>query len=827
MQPFTYQPPKQLQDMRIWSLVIANIRQGKVSEYNYSSKSPFALNTWPDALNKLNNSHNGKYAKVVGLVSDKILTIDVDNQPDLPQNCKDLIKNHPTHHHRSKSGKGWKIYYLINEPLPKKMIKHPSGELFCNMFVTTTDPDLTDFTDKTISAVTREEIAKFIPEANKQLKERQVTTNRSKSSTTHIDLDKVLNEVQRMLAIIPVDIDSILEIAYDSRFTDFELNSYTHWLLVSHALSDLTVQLSDEYPNAWSKVQILFHDWSLKGASYKSEQECNDRFERSLDETVLASGPIISFSSLRKLFWAYRIPISDFPVIRIVGKEKVKVVDPTDPENYEFLTKVLNIKLFQEVSRGHHYIKGPPATVKHYFNDSQFYFLTDEAKDVSLPFSAKIKADDNLIFRLVKLFRHFGIKGALRNHPIFAGFNKEGIKPLDTLYEWISVKPWDKTPRIESIIKHSITIDDSMIPYNIPKQFYHSLILKHLTHMAGLRAKAYRIMINQQKPSDRFKKAQGVLILAGYQNTRKSTWIECLLPSQANYVSNITPSSAKDTLEIQRALAGTFILNIDEIDAVFDTLNISDFKNMITQDKDSFRTMYTQTFDDYPRAAGLFGTTNKQKLKLDRTGNRRFWIIPIKECNAEPFNRCDYQQVWAELLYYAENLNVDQWNTSGQDKKSINETAEQYMKQTISGKTLDMVFSDDDGESLLYDQTEFDFDFLFDNFPQRLQRRFTVEKLFFPVFGNKCFVHLQNMFIMDDNIEFKLSSFNYEITSFLDNLLGFQNETRTYEKLTYKAGVVTYRTGKVKPTLYHFIPYKEALLRLIDEGEIPPEVLIR
>lgn len=824
--PFTYKPPKQLQRMKIWSLVIAKSREEKVSEFNYSRKSPFALNLWPDALGKLNKSKSNKYADVVGLVSDKVLVIDIDHQKDLPDYCKALIDKYPTHYHKSKSGNGWKIYYLIDKPLPKKMVKHKTGELFCNMFVTTTDPDLTDFSDKTIAHITLKQASEFIPEADKQLQDRLVVTGQSASTSTHIDLDKVLGEVRRMLAIIPVDLNPLLEIAYSTRLKDFELNSYNHWLLVSHALSDLAIQLASGYPNASSKLQILFHDWSLKGNSYKDERECNERFERSLKETQIAIGPIVSFSSLRKLFWAYRIPISDFPVVRVSGKDKAMSVDPTDPENFEFLTKFLGLKLYQEISRGYHYVKGADAIIKNYFSDQQFYFLTDEAKDVSLPFSAKLKADDNLIYRLVKLFRHFGIKGTARNHPIFAGFNKEGIKPLDTLYEWITVAPWDNVPRIAEMIEGSIVLDETMIPEGIAGDFYYSLIFKHLIHMAGLRAKAYRAIMNQQIPLDRFKKAQGILILAGYQNTRKSTWIECLLPSQANYISNITPSSAKDTLEIQRALAGTFVLNIDEIDAVFDNINLSDFKNMITQDRDSFRTMYTQTFDDHPRAAGLFGTTNKQKLKLDRTGNRRFWIIPVKTCDASLFNKCNYQQVWAELLYYAESLGVDEWNTSGQDKNLINRTAEQYMKQTVSGKTLEMAFIDKHGESLLFDYTEFDFDLLLSNFPQRLQRLFTAKNLLFSAYGNKCFTHLQNKFIMDDNIDFKLSSFNYEIAGFLDNLLGFQNETRAYERLVYKSGVITYKTGKLKPTLYHFIPYKEPLMELIEEGEVPSEVLI-
>lgn len=839
---FTYRPPALLQDMQIWSLVVSKTREEKVSEYNLSSCSPFMLRTFSSSLSQKGSKK--KYADVVGMVSTEVLTIDIDfdkskpknKRKALPKNCRQLIKKFPTHHHLSKSEFGWKIYYLIDKPLSKKIrvIKDKNdkryGELFCGAFVTTTDPDLSDFTNEHVAEVTLKEIAEFIPEADKQLQDRTITVKQQQApisaatSAKHLDIEKVLSEVQRMLSIVPVDVDPLLEVAYETRLKDFELNSYNHWLMVSHALSELALQLASEYPSAPGKLQVIFHEWSQKGEAYKSEEDCNERFERSLQETQEATSPIVSFNTLRKLFWAYRIPIDDFPIVSVSGKDKTKSVDPTDPENYRFLTKFLGIKLCQEVSQGQFYIRGPQTVIKNYFLNKQYYFLTDQTKDLSLPFNKP--TDDDLKYRLVTLFRRFGIKGALRNHPLNAGLDDIGIEPIDTLHEWMTSKPWDNKPRILELIENSVVLDKTAIPNEVPKSFFYFLIVKHLIHMAGLRAKAYRVHANKPKLSDRFKKAQGILIFTGYQNVRKSTWIECLLPSQASCVKNVTPSSVKDTLEMQRALAGTFILNIDEIDAVLDKVNISDFKNVITQDRDSFRVMYSQSFKDHPRAAGFFGTTNKSSLKLDRTGNRRFWIIPAKRLDASSFNECDYQQVWAELLHYAENLGIEEWNLTGQEQEYIDTTARFYSKQTVGGKTLDMAFTDEDGESIVFDHTEIDFDRLFRNFPQRLQRLFAKEGLFFPVRGNKFFVHLQNKFLMDDNVDFKLSSFNHEITGFLDNLMGFQNKSKAYDKLFYKAGIISYRTGKEKPTEYHFIPYKEPLMKLIDTGEVSTKVLI-
>ncbi len=842
LQDFTYRPPLQLQseDLKIWSLVISNSRQEKVSEYNYSRKSPFALHTWPEALAKFakvrsndgaaNSPH--KYADVMGIVSDKHIVIDVDHHPDnLPQYIQDLIKAYPTHCHKSKSGNGWKVYYQIDRPLSKKMVKHATGELFCGMFVTTTDPLLTDFTNEHVASITIEQLQEYIPEVNKQLKDRVISSRQASAGTSgqlqYIDLDKVLQEVQRMLDIIPIDPDSMLTIAYETRLKDMELNSYTHWLLVSHALADLAIQLSTEYPTARLKLQAMFHEWSAKGATYKNENDCDERFERSYKETQEADKPIVSFNTLRKIFWSYRIPLSDFPVVKFSGKgeDRVKVVDASDPENFEFLTQVLGLQLCQDYSRGYHYVRGPKSLIKAYFSDEQFYYITDGRDDLSRPFSSRIKSDDNLAFRLVKLFRHFGIRGTTKNSPLYAGFNKTGTKQIDVLYEWMTSKPWDKTPRVMGLLHKTVTLASELLPDDVTEEFYYHLIYKHLTHSAGLRAKANRSMNNALQVNDRFRKAQGVLILSGYQNTHKSTWIECLLPSQIGYVTNTSPSSVKDALEIQRALAGTFILNIDEFDAVLEKMDMSVLKNVITQDKDSFRTMYTQTFDDHPRAAGIFGTTNKTHLRLDKTGNRRFWIIPIKSCDAAPLITCDYQQFWAELLYKAEHMSIDDWSITEKEKLGINNTARMFAKQTVGDKTLEMAFTLDTGEFLLYDYMEFDFEKLFNNLSQKLQRTFVQERLLFPVQGNKAYLHLQNKFLMDGNISFSLGSFNYEIAAFTDNLLNLQNQTIAFDRLVYKEGVIYYNAGKAKPVQYHFLPYKETLNKLIHSGQLSPSLL--
>ena len=816
-----YSPPLQLQGKAIWSLVVKDARQQKVPEHYYSKKK-IPLHTWPEVQQRF-KKHPSKYEPVVGLVSDEVFVIDIDKTPFLTQNIRDLIAKHPTYWHYSKSGNGWHIYYTLKDPLTKKSGVHASGEWYNGAFVTTTDPKLSDWSNYQITEIDPLQLGEFIPEVVKKMQPRDmITVEDQQPANEYLDGDKLFNEAASILQQIPVDLDPMLEIAYETKIRDFELNSYTHWLLVSHALSDLANSLARDYPAFPEKIAGLFLNWSQQGQTFQDDSDVLERFDRSYEETKSATNAIVTFKTLRKLFWAYKIPVSDFPVIKYVNK--VKTVDASDPQNYAFLTDLLKLELCQDYIRGDSYIRGPKSLIQNYFKDSKFHYCTHNVDNISVPFLSRIKGDDNLLYRLVEVFRRFGIAGTTRAQPITAGLIRHGIEQIDTLYEWMQSIPWDKTPRALQIIEKSIVVDTSTKPSEVPDEFYHGLIFKHLIHMAGLRGKAMRTILNQNRPNDRFRKAQGILILAGYQNTRKSTWIECLLPPQVSSVSSVTPSSVKDTLEMQRALAGTFVLNIDEIDAVLDKMNLSDFKNVLTQEKDTYRTMYSQKFDDHPRAAGFFGTTNKTSMRLDRTGNRRFWIIPVVSCDAKELTTCDYQQFWAELLHYAETMSNDDWSLSTEEKRLINLTAAHYTAETTGSKSLDMLMSDDNGESKIYTHDEIDFEFLFNNCIQRVQRAFAKKNIFLPTRGNKAFKYIRALSIMEEDVELKLSSFSHVISEFTDSLTGWSNETKVFNKGVYKNGIFYYDTGKVKPTPYHFIPLRTVIDQLVEAEILLPGI---
>ncbi|MGL5646733.1 MAG: VapE domain-containing protein [Clostridium sp.] len=121
--------------------------------------------------------------------------------------------------------------------------------------------------------------------------------------------------------------------------------------------------------------------------------------------------------------------------------------------------------------------------------------------------------------------------------------------------------------------------------------------------------------------------ANGVLILQGGQGTRKSTFFKTLfshMPSYFNSESSINPSNTdsitKETSYVVTELAEIGTILKHEAD---------DLKRFFTSSYDEYRSPYATVKEKHPRLCTFCGTVNDKDFLRDRTGNRRFWIIPV------------------------------------------------------------------------------------------------------------------------------------------------------------------------------------------------------
>lgn len=115
-------------------------------------------------------------------------------------------------------------------------------------------------------------------------------------------------------------------------------------------------------------------------------------------------------------------------------------------------------------------------------------------------------------------------------------------------------------------------------------------------------------------------------VLEGAGGLRKSTLVEVLAGKQ--YFSD-TPFEVGRGKEGQEQVQGLWLYEIAEL-THFSKAEVGAIKAFISSKADRYRVAYGATVSNFPRQCLLVGTTNENTYLRDRTGNRRFWPIPVR-----------------------------------------------------------------------------------------------------------------------------------------------------------------------------------------------------
>ncbi len=116
-------------------------------------------------------------------------------------------------------------------------------------------------------------------------------------------------------------------------------------------------------------------------------------------------------------------------------------------------------------------------------------------------------------------------------------------------------------------------------------------------------------------------------VLEGAGGLRKSTLVEVLAGKQ--YFSD-TPFEVGRGKEGQEQVQGLWLYEIAEL-THFSKAEVGAIKAFISSKADRYRVAYGATVSNFPRQCLLVGTTNENTYLRDRTGNRRFWPIPVRK----------------------------------------------------------------------------------------------------------------------------------------------------------------------------------------------------
>jgi predicted P-loop ATPase len=122
-------------------------------------------------------------------------------------------------------------------------------------------------------------------------------------------------------------------------------------------------------------------------------------------------------------------------------------------------------------------------------------------------------------------------------------------------------------------------------------------------------------------------KVDTALILQGDQGFQKSTFFK-ILAGSTYFDDSLGAASDKDErLKMHRV----WVVEWSELETVFSRRDVSATKAFLSSSVDALRPPYHRDIQDFPRASIIVGSTNEDEFLSDKTGNRRFWVIPVKK----------------------------------------------------------------------------------------------------------------------------------------------------------------------------------------------------
>ena len=631
--------------------------------------------------------------------------IDIDVDPTgkkpnstkvVPQELLLFMLAHPTHCHYSPGGHGLHLIYKLTKSAIKQVnklqkkqgaCKQDDGALFNgdwrwdNSFLTFTQNLHEQSTD--ISTIDYDTLIELVGEKKDVPDAPVVDINTGLTMQMHIpSLDELINTLQN----VPPTYNHLARKACKLLKHSQPETNYEYWLLVGQACAHTAVILSSFGADTVDTVEAEFVAWSAKDPEFVSIEDVQKKFRSLLQSTrtKIASGEVTA--SFKVLSSLARGAIINFPIL--AGKNLTP--DMNAIKNFEYLMKYEGLTVWLDTMSGGFSVKGPEATVAQWFRPLKSTQTTCKEG------TSQVFDPGTLDTVFLPFFQHkFKQSMSSSQAKVACKHLMINVDRTNAFKDWIDSKPWDNTPRFDSIC-NSITYAHAT---DEDSKLYTSYIRKALLSMIGI----------HYWPEDH-PKIPAMLVLTGPQHTYKSSWAEWLIPFElAQYLGTAnTETMIGAGVERDRLLCTRAVLVVNECEPMFTPRHEQKIKSSVDQEMVTYRDLYASNPISRQRTALIIGTTNKPDLYTGSLGTRKIWQIPVSLCDSYLVKDTDKQQLYAEikalLVSYKQEkpkaLIQTAWAQSVKEREQVEETNRQAkgtmgidsLLVEVFGDPLDTVF---------------------------------------------------------------------------------------------------------------------------------------
>ena len=190
--------------------------------------------------------------------------------------------------------------------------------------------------------------------------------------------------------------------------------------------------------------------------------------------------------------------------------------------------------------------------------------------------------------------------------------------------EYLRGLAWDGTPRLDTMLVDYLGAEDTPYTRAATRKW-----------MCGA---VKRVMV----PGCKFDSA---IVLVGKQGIGKSSFAGIL--SRGWFNDSEINMNSKDGYE---SLHGNWIIELAEL-ASTKRSDVETVKTFLSKCEDTYRPAYGRRATTFKRQCVFFGTTNEEEFLRDRTGNRRFWPVTVRQTELDrEALEANIDQLWAEAV---------------------------------------------------------------------------------------------------------------------------------------------------------------------------------
>lgn len=558
--------------------------------------------------------------------SDPYIAIDIDHTDPhkLPETIQRLLVAHPTYTEESPSGQGAHLWYKVSaedkQTLCETRKAYDNGIYIYNCFLTVTGFKLGQSTD--IATISIDDLPG--PKTPLRLVD--------KNEPLALDAGITYHQLKQRLFLIPPSLTGHpARYRFETIYKTFEPpiespSDYDHWRIIAAAWHD----------GCWrtghvTEGSVVFDEWSATDTiNYAGQPACIQKY---FDNTPAETKADISYKTLLRLAQA-AIPEWPYPYVDRQGKRHMFTPEPNNIMNFKTYVEFLNLSLKQNDIDYEISLVGNDVIQKRYFN----------TKDLE---GTALKAGITMLC-----------------HDTY--FAKSSLSSIKAFAEWFGIYNVTKYNPIRDWIAKQPVYDPKTEPNYLDQMFNTLHINPQYEHMAHLYkayfTKALMGIIRAHFYTGHYQATTGMVILQGPEQTYKSTWVRQLLPFEfrkyvlSSQMMNLKGSS--NLKEVQLECGQCQIWVKDEVENLLSSGDAA-LKNLLVQEYDNYRPLFSNRIAATPRKCIFFGTTNRTTLPITDDGSRRIQVIPVDLCDTTSQSKIPMDRFYAQFKWIFDNQPAD------------------------------------------------------------------------------------------------------------------------------------------------------------------------